>query len=67
VVLSGIARKLDTWIWVFVFAGIFVFGLGLAVARTDGGLGGAIAAFGGLLVLVGAVMVWARSRIKSSP
>jgi hypothetical protein len=65
--LSGIARRLDTWIWVFVFAGIFVFGLGLAVARTEGGLGLAIAGFGGLLVVVGALMVWARSRIKSSP
>ena len=65
--MSGVARRLDTWIWVFVFAGIFVFGLGLAVAHEDDGLGGTIAAFGGLLVLVGAVMVWARSRIKSSP
>ena len=65
--MSDTASWHDTWIWVFIFAGIFVFGLGLAVARTDGGLGGAIAALGGLLVLVGAVLVWARSRIKSSP
>ena len=59
--------KVETWVWVFIYAGMLLLGLGLAVSRNGGEFGFAIASFGIFLVVVGIVMIWIRSRMKSSP
>ena len=56
--------RIDTWIWVLVYAGLVIGGVGLAVQRGDPGLGWPIAIFGGVLIAVGALLIWIRSRMN---
>ena len=58
------AKRIEKWIWVLVYAGLACFGLGLAVQRSDGSLGWAIAVVGATLVVAGALLVWIRSRMN---
>ena len=44
---------------------MLLLGVGLAVARTDSALGWSIATAATLLIALGIVLVWARSRIKT--
>ena len=57
--------KLDGWAWVCVYLGMALLGLGLAVSRSNSTLGWSIASVGILFIVVGIVLIWARSRIKS--
>ena len=59
------AGKLDGWVWACIYLGLLLLGLGLAVTRTDSALGWTIASAGMLLIAVGIVLVWARSRLKT--
>ena len=59
------AGKLDGWVWACIYLGLLLLGLGLAVTRTDGPLGWTIATAGMLLIALGIVLVWARSRLKT--
>ncbi len=61
------ARKVETWVWVLVYGGMIVLGIGLAVQRTDAGTGRLIACAGGVLVALGALLVWVRSRMRNEP
>ena len=61
------ARTVETWVWVFVYGGMIVLGIGLAVQRTDAGTGWLVACAGGVLVGLGALLVWVRSRMRSKP
>ena len=61
------ARKVETWVWVLIYGGMVVLGIGLAVQRTDATTGWAIACAGGVLVAVGALLVWVRSRMRRDP
>ena len=55
-------KTLETWTWRLIFGGLIVFGLGLAVGGRDASLGTVIAATGVVVAIVGAGMVWVRSR-----
>jgi len=59
------ASRVEVWIWVLIYAGLALLGLGLAVQRNDASLGWTMAAIGIALAVVGAVLVWVRSRMKS--
>ena len=59
------AGRLDGWVWACIYLGLLLLGLGLAVTRTDSALGWTIASAGMLLIAVGIVLVWARSRLKT--
>ncbi len=61
------ARKVETWVWVLVYGGMTVLGIGLAVQRTDAPTGWLIAGTGGVLVGLGALLVWVRSRMRNEP
>ena len=61
---SPAAARVEVWIWVLIYAGLALLGLGLAVQRSDTSLGWTIAAAGVVLAIVGAVLVWVRSRMK---
>ena len=62
---NRLAGKLDGWVWACIYLGLLLLGLGLAVTRTDGPLGWTIAAAGMLLISLGIVLVWVRSRLKT--
>ena len=61
------ARKVETWVWVLVYGGMIVLGIGLAIQRTDADTGWPIACAGGVLVGLGALLVWVRSRMRGEP
>ena len=61
------ARKVEAWVWGLIYGGMIVFGLGLAVQRSDAATGWAIACAGGVLVGLGALLVWVRSRMPGEP
>jgi len=56
------ATTLDVLIWVAAYGGLLILSLGLFVRRGDGALGWALIVAGGLLALLGALLVWVRSR-----
>ncbi len=63
----GAAKRLQKWIWILIYGGMFSLALGLAMRRSDATLGSGIAALGAVLILAGALSIWARSRMKDNP
>jgi sulfite exporter TauE/SafE len=55
----------EKFIWPLIFVGLFIGGLGFTVARSDDTLGWVLNLVGSVLMLVGALMLWARSRARS--
>jgi hypothetical protein len=55
---------LDTLIWVFLYGGLLIVGLGLSVSRSDASLGWALVTGGGVITVLGAVLVYVRSRMN---
>ena len=55
---------LDSWIWVLIYGGLFLLILGIATGRTEAALGWSMAAPGVAAALVGAVLIYVRSRIQ---
>ena len=62
---NRVAGKLDGWVWACIYLGMLLLGLGLAVTRSDSALGWIIATAAILLIALGIVLVWVRSRIKT--
>ena len=57
-------KQIDTAVWLCIYAGIALLGLGLFVIPVEATLGWLIAPVGLLLVIVGVVLLWLRSRMK---
>jgi hypothetical protein len=58
-------QRLDVWIWVLIFGGLLAVGLGLAIERRSSALGWTVVVVGAVVALVGAVLVWVRSRTRA--
>lgn len=58
-------KRLQTLIWVFIYGGLLTLVLGFSVERNDESLGFAMALGGGGLALLGAVLIYVRSRLKA--
>ncbi len=54
-------------IWVLIYGGLLAFVLGLVMQKTDGSLGWPIAITGAAVAVVGAVLVFVRSRRSNAP
>jgi hypothetical protein len=63
----GAAQRIQKWVWILIYGGMFLLALGLAVQRSDAALGWGIAAPGAFLIAAGALLIWARSRMKDNP
>lgn len=61
--MSVTTERIETLVWVFVYGGLFLIAVGAALHRADQGLGVISIAGGGACVVVGAVLVWVRSRL----
>ncbi len=55
---------LEKWIWILIYGGLFLLILGIATGRTDAALGWSMAVPGVLVAIVGAVLVYVRSRLE---
>jgi uncharacterized membrane protein YccC len=64
-ILDMTTASTEKYIWPLLFAGLFICGLGFAVGRSDDTLGWVMNFIGSVLMLVGAVMLWMRSRARS--
>jgi len=56
--------KVDVLVWVLVYGGLILLGLGFALAGRDGALAWGIGTGGVVCTLLGALLVWVRSRMK---
>ena len=61
--MSASIARIETLIWVFIYGGLFLIAVGAALRRAGQGLGVPVIAGGGAFVVVGAVLVWVRSRL----
>ena len=57
--------RFEKIIWLLIFGGLITLGLGLAVAPGQPGLGWTLVVTGALAVVLGAVLVWVRSRMSA--
>jgi uncharacterized membrane-anchored protein YitT (DUF2179 family) len=55
-------ETIDKLVWVFIYAGLFLVGLGLWYVEHHLAAGISLALGGGLLVSLGAFLIWLRSR-----
>jgi hypothetical protein len=55
-------KQLENLIWVLIYAGLFIGGLGIWFMAHSQAVGWSVLMAGGALVLVGAVLIWVRSR-----
>jgi hypothetical protein len=53
---------LETLIWLLIYGGLLALCLGVFVHRSSAVLGWVLVPLGGVAVLLGAVLVWVRSR-----
>ena len=58
------AARIERLIWVFVYGGLFAIGLGVAVHSSADGLPWLLIGGGIVSVLVGALLLWVRSRMR---
>ena len=58
------AARIERLIWVFVYAGLFAVGLGVAVRSSVDGLPWLLIGGGAVSVLIGALLLWVRSRMR---
>jgi hypothetical protein len=59
-------KQVHKWIWILVYAGLALLALGLSVRQSDAPLGWTLAAPGIALITGGVVLIWIRSRLKST-
>jgi hypothetical protein len=55
---------LEKWIWILIYGGLLILTFGIAIGREDEALGWTLAAPGAVLAVVGAVLIYVRSRLK---
>ncbi|MDM0047176.1 hypothetical protein QTH91_21975 [Variovorax dokdonensis] len=59
--------RLEGWIWVLIYGGLFGVVLGLAIGRVHEVAGWSLGVPGAILVVVGAALIYVRSRLEDSP
>jgi hypothetical protein len=56
--------RIETLVWVLIYGGLLAVGLGIAVQRSVPAFGWTLVVGGGIAAVVGAVLIWVRSRMK---
>ena len=59
--------RLQKLIWVYIYGGLLSIVIGTFVRRTDESTAWWMTAIGGAVVLLGAVLIYVRSRLKETP
>ena len=58
-------KRMQQLIWVLIYGGLLTLVLGLSVQRTDETMGWSMVIGGGGFALLGAVLIFVRSRLKA--
>jgi hypothetical protein len=58
------ATTIDKLIWIFLYGGLLGVGLGLSISRSDAALGWSVVTGGAITAVIGAVLVYVRSRVN---
>lgn len=58
--------RLEGWIWTLIYGGLFAVVLGIAVGRNNAALGWIFAVPGAVVAIVGAVLIYVRSRLDGA-
>ncbi len=56
-------KRIQQLIWVLIYGGLLTVVLGFSVSRTDDVMGWSLVSGGALVALVGAVLIYVRSRL----
>jgi len=59
--------RLETLIWVLIYGGLLTVVVGAFMSRAEDGAGGAAMVTGAVLAVIGAVMIYVRSRLREEP
>ena len=57
-------KRLGVLIWALIYGGLFAIGIGIALQRAAEPYGWGVAVCGAVVVAVGFVLVWVRSRMS---
>ncbi len=57
---------IDKWIWVLIYVGLGAVGLGLALQRQNAAFGPWVAGLGAAAIVIGALLIFIRSRINDT-
>ena len=60
-------RRLQNLIWVLIYGGLLTLVLGVFTRRVDDSLGWAMVLAGGVIAAIGAVLIYVRARLKTTP
>ena len=61
------AQRIETFIWPLIFGGMLIGSLGFSLQRERDAIGWALVVIGGCAIVVGAVLLWVRSRLPDGP
>ena len=61
------AQRIETIIWPLIFGGMLIGSLGFSLQRERDAIGWALVVIGGCAIVVGAVLLWVRSRLPDGP
>jgi membrane-bound ClpP family serine protease len=64
--LTQIVTRVEKVIWPLIFVGVLLIGLGISLHRTDESAGTVVGVVGIAMVLLGAVLLWVRSRMRDA-
>ena len=57
-------QTIDKLIWTLIYGGLIGSALGLSIQRSDPSLGWSFVSVGGIVAVLGAVLIFVRSRMK---
>ena len=64
---SKLITRLHQLIWVLIYGGLLTLVLGLSIQRTDDAIGWSMVLGGALVTVLGVVLIYVRSRLKTEP
>ena len=63
---AAAVARLQKWAWILIYVGIVMVAFGLSLRSSDALLAWSIGLPGAVLIVVGIMMIWVRSRIKDA-
>ena len=65
--MKPLTARIESWIWILIYGGLGLLSVGFALQQQTRSWGLAVMVAGALAVLLGAVLIWVRSRMADAP